>query len=237
MPTSARRQRRRVVDAVADHRHRAVAAPQLLDRRDLVFGQQLGAELVDAELRARSPAPSPWLSPVSMTTRFDALLAAAGRRRRWPASRGRSATAMMPIGCAVARDEHRRPARRAELRRAARGSPASRARAPRTAGDCRAATRRPPTRPSAPRPGSAGHVCGRRGATPSRRRVARGSPARSDAPTAARPTRPAPTIAADAGAVQRHARRRPRARRASACRSCRTRRSGRGRSARGARRP
>ena len=45
-----RRQRGGVVDAVADHRDRSVAALQLLDRRDLVLGQQLRAELVDAEV-------------------------------------------------------------------------------------------------------------------------------------------------------------------------------------------
>ena len=112
------RQRRRVVDAVADHRHRSVAAAQLLDGRDLVFGQQLGAELVDAELGARSRARWPALSPVSMTTRLDALLAAAGRPRRGRFARGRSATAMMPSGSpSRATSTGVRPARASSSRR------------------------------------------------------------------------------------------------------------------------
>ena len=42
-------ERRRVVDAVADHRQRAVARAQLLDRRHLVLGQQVGAVVVETE--------------------------------------------------------------------------------------------------------------------------------------------------------------------------------------------
>ena len=45
-------QRRRVVDAVADHRDRAVRAGAGFDRRDLVCRQLARAHIVDAELRA-----------------------------------------------------------------------------------------------------------------------------------------------------------------------------------------
>ncbi len=40
----------RVVDAVADHRDQPMAPPQVLDGRDLVGGQEAGADLVDAGL-------------------------------------------------------------------------------------------------------------------------------------------------------------------------------------------
>ena len=46
-----------------------------------------------------------------------------------PASRGRSATAMMPTGSPVARDEHRRPPVARQSRRAARGSSGEHSRA------------------------------------------------------------------------------------------------------------
>ena len=44
------RQRRRVVEAVADHRDAAALALQPLDRVDLAVGQHLGDHLVDAGL-------------------------------------------------------------------------------------------------------------------------------------------------------------------------------------------
>ena len=53
MPTSAVTQRRRVVHAVADHRHALARALQLLDLRRLLLGQHLREHRVDAELAAR----------------------------------------------------------------------------------------------------------------------------------------------------------------------------------------
>jgi len=50
-----RGQRRRVVDPVADHRHIAVFGLQRSDRLDLLFGQQLGAVLVDPGLLGDRP--------------------------------------------------------------------------------------------------------------------------------------------------------------------------------------
>ena len=49
MPTSAVRQRRRVVHAVADHRDRAAAFLEARDGRGLVGRQDLGGDLVDPE--------------------------------------------------------------------------------------------------------------------------------------------------------------------------------------------
>ena len=60
-------QRRRVVDAVAGHRGAAVALLQVFDGRQLVFGQQVAARIVDAGLRGRWSCAVAGLSPVSMT--------------------------------------------------------------------------------------------------------------------------------------------------------------------------
>ena len=63
---SASRQRRRIVDAVAGHRRRAVALSHLLDGGQLVFGQQVAPSIVDARLLAMVFAVAV-LSPVSIT--------------------------------------------------------------------------------------------------------------------------------------------------------------------------
>jgi hypothetical protein len=71
-------ERRRVVDAVADHRDLlAVLALQLADLVDLAFGQHAGQHLVDADLRRHVPAVRS-LSPVIMTTWMPRSC-----RRRW----------------------------------------------------------------------------------------------------------------------------------------------------------
>ena len=61
MPEVRLGQRRRVVDPVADHRHRPTAALQPLDRGRLVRRQDLGEDLVggDADLGGHGDAPSP----------------------------------------------------------------------------------------------------------------------------------------------------------------------------------
>ena len=51
------RQRRRVVDPVARHRHDAAFGLEPLDDVDLLLGQDLGLDLVDAERPARPPRP------------------------------------------------------------------------------------------------------------------------------------------------------------------------------------
>ena len=49
------RQRRGIVHAIADHRHRAEPAPQIVDGGHFVFGQQLRPHLVDAEFGRDRP--------------------------------------------------------------------------------------------------------------------------------------------------------------------------------------
>ena len=56
MPTSARASAGRVVDPVADHRHRQAPRLQVGDRAVLVRGQHLGEDLVDAGRKPRSAA-------------------------------------------------------------------------------------------------------------------------------------------------------------------------------------
>ena len=55
MPTSARRQRGRVVDAVAGHGHHAALGLEAADDLGLLLGQDLGVHLVDAELARHRP--------------------------------------------------------------------------------------------------------------------------------------------------------------------------------------
>ncbi len=52
MPTSAGGQRGRIVDAVADHRHRQAFALQLGDLGGLVLGPHTSENAVDAQLEA-----------------------------------------------------------------------------------------------------------------------------------------------------------------------------------------
>ena len=81
MPTSAARQRRRVVDAVAGHRDLAAFGLQPVDELGLVLRPDLAVHLVDAECRATASAvvrPS----PVAMTMRSPAALQARDRLRR-----------------------------------------------------------------------------------------------------------------------------------------------------------
>ena len=76
-----RRERRRVVHAVAHHRHRSEPPAQLLDRGHLVFRQQLGAELVDAELGGDRPGGRRGCRPsASRATRCPAAAADPARR-------------------------------------------------------------------------------------------------------------------------------------------------------------
>ena len=195
MPDIGRRQRRRVVHAVADHRHRPEAAPQL----------STAATLSSGSSSARTSS-----TPSCARDRLRGAVAVAGehdersarRRRRSrsiasrPASRGRSATTMMPDQPIVAATSTAvRPAAldRVEL---ARASPASRGRRSSNRRWLPRITRAPPTRPR--------RRARRAPSTPSRRRHrdlrrtrhARGSRARSDARSAARPTPRAPMTAA-----------------------------------------
>ena len=72
MPTCGLSERRRVVDAVARHRHDAALVLQALHRLGLLVRQHLGDDLVDPETAARRRRRSSRLSPVSMTI-ADAL--------------------------------------------------------------------------------------------------------------------------------------------------------------------
>jgi hypothetical protein len=49
MPNRGRRQRRSVVDAIADHGNRPILLLQRLDRIQLLFGQQTSAHVGDAD--------------------------------------------------------------------------------------------------------------------------------------------------------------------------------------------
>ena len=72
------RERRRIVDAVADEGERPCRRLQPLDRLDLAVGQHLGHHLVDAEGRAMASAVRR-LSPVIIATFSQARAAP-----RWP---------------------------------------------------------------------------------------------------------------------------------------------------------
>ena len=176
-------QRGRVVDAVADHRHRAVGL-QRARRRELVLGQQRRVPLVDADSR-RDGAARASSSPVSITMR--SMPAGAGRRRR-PAASGR--------GCRPGRTPRaaRRP-RRAMIvvpPRSARRSHRGRDRAP----SARAPDAdRPPTArgrrriASAPRPGQGEERASGSGRRGRARAPPAPAPGRAGAPSGARPSR------------------------------------------------
>ena len=127
--------------------------PQLVDRRHLVFGQQLGPHLVHAEL-AGNRLRGGLAVAGQHHDRLDALTPQQLERVA-PASRGRSATAMMPTAS---------PLRATSTGRPALCAPTASSRAW-TAGEHRRALLEQPvvaehdaapsTRPSAPRPASA----------------------------------------------------------------------------------
>ena len=116
MPTAACGERRRVVDAVAGHRHDRAARLQLADDVALLRRQHLGANVVgrEAELRRRPPSPVSRASPVSMTMRSPSARSASSASRA-PALIG-SATAMHAREPSVDRDVEDR----ARLRRCSR---------------------------------------------------------------------------------------------------------------------
>ena len=106
-------ERRRIVHAVADHRDAPNRSSQTLHRCDLVLGQQLGVELVDADRRGDRLRRS-----LAVTGQhhdgLDALTAQLGDRvascRARPIGHGDDADRR-----AFGRDEDRRPALRAHL--------------------------------------------------------------------------------------------------------------------------
>ena len=63
-------QRRRVVDAVADHRDRAVLRPEPGQRLDFVAREQLGVRFVETRVLDRAARRCRVISPVSSTTRL-----------------------------------------------------------------------------------------------------------------------------------------------------------------------
>ena len=140
MPDVGQCKRGRVVDAVADHRHRPVRSPQLLNRRDLVLRQQLRADLVDAELGSHRLG-GPGAVAGQHDDPRDALTTGADRRRLLPLSRARSASddANRPF---VARHDHGGLSGRIDRQRPIVNRRGCTAVARRTDDGCRAATRR-----------------------------------------------------------------------------------------------
>ena len=100
-------ERRRVVHAVADHRHDPALVLQPPDDRRLVRRQHLGDHLVDADLRPRPLARSRSLSPVSSTGRSPRRLQLGDRRPRL-------------VGLTVSATDEHRPAPRRPSRPAPR---------------------------------------------------------------------------------------------------------------------
>ena len=129
-------ERRRVVDAVSDHRDGTVALPQVLDGAHLVLGQQVGADLVDAD-RVRHEPRRRFVVTREHHHVPDADACATRQSSRARASRTSSAMASIPTASpssATITGVCPRPASASRWS----CSPACRVAAPRTGGDCRA---------------------------------------------------------------------------------------------------
>ena len=210
-----RRERRRVVDAVAHHRHRSPRRPQRLDRRVLLIGQLRRVVLVHAHLAAPRAAPR-------RLRRRSASRCGARRRARSSSSasracRPRPIRERHPSGdAAVDRRRRRAPLGRYSVR------PAAATRARPSAARCRRPRRGRRPAPSTPSPGVARTPLRHRPAhavVPRLRRRSRGPPdgwsahstAAAAASTSSRVNR---RDRLDGGHVQLARR--------QACRSCRT---------------
>ena len=165
-------QRRRVVDAVADHRHGPAARLEPRDRRRPCRpGSDLGQDAVgrDADLAPRPPSAVARASPVTSQTSMPGRGQLAGPRRAASALTG-SPIASSPAAPAVDGDAARSSGRSAAMRRGRVGSgvevdararragaplPTTTARGRRRADPADAARRRPPrTRSTGPNPSS-----------------------------------------------------------------------------------
>ena len=221
---SRARERRRVVDAVAHHRHAGRTRARAPRRPDLVLGQQLGAHLVDAEPARRSPAAvaevvagehdhvaaTPARVQLARRARgLGARLVAPARSGRRRAGRCRGSRRCRPRPRAPSSVSCTRRRLLAALLEAGGGEPSQTAR---------------PSRPArhAPRPG---RICTRRGRRDARARAPAadaGWPRPAGGCCAPRAPRPAEQVALVV-VVEGNDRRPPPAAPRSACRSCRRR--------------
>ena len=106
-PDVGRCERGRVVDPVPGHRDFRPCDCSRCDDLALLFGRNLGLDLVDPELCARRRAAAARLSPVSMTTRIAGARASARIASGVVGLIG-SATPSRPSNLAVDDDEHDR---------------------------------------------------------------------------------------------------------------------------------
>ena len=220
-----RGQRRRVVDAVADHRHHLAGGAQLLHHGRLVGRQHLGAAPRRCRARRATASALPRLSPVSITVSMPSACRratasrAAGLDGVAEGQQARAASARSPL--MRTSQETVRPSRferaRASLRQRARVD-AQLVQQP------AAAEQQRPGRPRCactPRPGSAwASAPAARGSRSRAHRVQHGARQRMLAAVLQRGRQAQHVVAALAGG--RHARPPATAGLRSACRSCRT---------------